>query len=105
MVSEFGDSQYTEFKPRISPFRWTRPKPPDGLSVRSRARFYMTCTDAFHVICVSSKPELRVVLDDGDRAGGGGREPHSQREVALAARLLGRRCSGRAGRLWRQREA
>ena len=41
MVSEFGDSQYIEFKPRISPLRWTRPKPLGGLSVRSRARFYM----------------------------------------------------------------
>ena len=30
MVSEFGDPKYTEFfKPRISPFRWKRPKPPE----------------------------------------------------------------------------
>ena len=40
----------------------------------------------------------RVVLDDGDRAGGDGRELHAAREVALAPRLLGRRGSGRAGR-------
>ena len=27
MVSEFGDSQYIEFKPQISPLRRTRPRP------------------------------------------------------------------------------
>ena len=59
-VSEFGDSQYIEFKPRTSPLRWNRPKPPGGLSVRSRARFYMMHVARFIQSSVSYKPERRV---------------------------------------------
>ena len=40
MVREFGDSQYIEFKPQISPFRWTRPSLRWHLAVGSRAPFF-----------------------------------------------------------------
>ena len=61
MVSEFGDSQYIEFKPRISPLRWTRPKPSMVLFSHSRTRFYMMHVARFIQSSVSYKPELRLV--------------------------------------------